>query len=361
VSLFVFGNLPAICRVALVAALLGVPSVLFSATPQTAAPDSIPTLMFHQFATGKPLRLVAYGDTRFTDPAITSGTNPRVRKWLAERVADEHPDVVLLTGDTPFMGTRASDWQDFQNETARWREAHMVQLPTTGNHERYGGDKEGIANYLINFPGIGGHRYYSALLGNVEVISLDCNSPSGASRPQARWFAAQLNHVPRQVDFLLILYHVPWMADRQSQLIAGLPSRDGLILRGILEARLSRIRAKVVVLNGHIHNYERFERRGVQYVVTGGGGAEPYPLVVRGESDLYRDLAFPVYHYLTIDVVNRQLHAVMWKVKDPEAQSLTVEAKDQFTITVPEATGSPATKNRRAPSQAAGKLAAASH
>ena len=28
-------------------------------------------------------RLVAYGDMRFTDPAVTSGTNPRVRKWLA--------------------------------------------------------------------------------------------------------------------------------------------------------------------------------------------------------------------------------------------------------------------------------------
>ena len=304
--------------------------------------------------------MVAYGDTRFSDPAITSGTNPRVRKWLANRVAEEHPQVVLLTGDTPFMGARASDWQDFQSETVRWRDAHMVQLPATGNHEKYGGDKEGIAKYFSNFPDIGGHRYYSALVESVEVISLDCNSPAGRSTPQARWFAEQLNHIPRQVEFLLILYHVPWVADRQSQLIAGLPTKDGLVLRGILDARLSSIRAKVVVINGHIHNYERFERRGVQYVVTGGGGAEPYPLLFRGDGDLYRDLAFPVYHYLTIDVAHHQLHAVMWKVKDPEADPLTVEAKDQFTITAPAASRPPLPRPGHKATRTAGKPPAAS-
>jgi len=42
-----------------------------------------------------------------------------------------------------------------------------------------GGAPAGIANYLKNFPEIAGQRYYSALLGSVEVISLDYTSPSG--------------------------------------------------------------------------------------------------------------------------------------------------------------------------------------
>lgn len=95
------------------------------------------------------------------------------------------------------------------------------------------------------------------------------------------------------------------------------------------------IHAEVMVFNGHIHNYERFERRGVEYVVTGGGGAQPYPLLFRDRTDLYRDTGFPVYHYLTLDVADRKLHAVMWKVVDPDAPMLTVEAKDEFTLTVP--------------------------
>jgi hypothetical protein len=283
--------------------------------------------------------MVAYGDSRFTDPSVTTGTNPRVRKWLAERIAEEHPEVLLLTGDTPFTGAKAADWEDFQDETTGWRSEHILELPTTGNHESYGGKAQGIANYLKNFPEIAGHRYYSALLGNVEVVSLDCTSPTVSSSAQVRWFAAQLDHLPGQVEFLLILYHIPWMADRQSQFFANLPSKEALLLRGILEARLSHIRAKVVVFNGHIHNYERFERAGVEYVVTGGGGAEPYPLLLRGRADLYRDTGFPVYHYLTVEVSGHQLHAVMWKVKDPDAASLSVEAKDQFTLAGPGAKG----------------------
>jgi len=276
------------------------------------------------------LHLVAYGDTRFTDPSITGVTNPRVRQWLAEQIGRQHPEAVLLTGDTPFHGGDSADWEEFQRETESWRKVGALELPTTGNHELLG--PEGIPNYLKNFPEIEGHLYYSALLGSVEVISLDTSQPSGTSSGQGRWFASQIDHLPRQVEFLMILYHIPWMADRQSQIIAGLPSKDALALREILETRLPKIRAKVVVFNGHIHNYERFERRGVEYVVTGGGGAVPYPVLLRGGGDLYHDAAFPVYHYLVVEVANHKLHAVMWKVKDPDAEALEVEAKDDFTI-----------------------------
>jgi acid phosphatase type 7 len=307
---------------------------ILSAEPP-AHPDPNPTIVFSQFAAGEPIRFVAYGDSRFTDPWVTAGTNPRVRMWLASRIGEEHARVVLLTGDTPYHGAKETDWQEFQKETASWRAQHMLELPTTGNHEVYGGYKEGIANYLANFPAIEGHRYYSALLGSVEVISLDCTGQGAASQPQARWFAAQLDHLPRQVQFLLILYHIPWVADPQTRLLLNVPSGNALVLRDILEARLHRIQAKVVVFNGHLHNYERFVRNGVEYVVTGGGGAEPYPILIRGRSDLYRDTAFPVYHYLTVDIENGKLHAVMWKIKNPDAHNLTVEAKDEFTLIAP--------------------------
>ena len=298
-------------------------------------PKFEPTFTLGQFAPGASMRMVAYGDSRFTDPSVTQGTNPRVRKWLAERIALEHPSVLLLTGDTPYTGAKDADWAAFRSETTAWRENEILVLPTTGNHEIYGGYKPGIENYLKNFPAIHGYRHYSALLGNVEVVALDCTVGGDASSDQAEWFAAQLSHLPTQVQFLLILYHIPWVADKQSQIFVNLPSKDALVLRNILEAHLPAIHARVMVFNGHIHNYERFERRGVEYVVTGGGGAQPYPLLFRGRGDLYRDTGFPVYHYLTLDVTDRKLHAVMWKVVDPDAPMLTVEAKDEFTLTAP--------------------------
>ena len=302
------------------------------AAPAPAAADTTPTLVFKQFAPGVPLRIVAYGDMRFTNPSVTSGTNPRVRKWLVEKIAAEHPEAVLLTGDMPYTGADPADWKVFQDETRPWRDQNILELPTTGNHEVRGDRVKGINNYLANFPAVSRHRYYSALLGSVEVISLDCTMTATSSSSQGRWFAAQLDHVPPQVEFLLILHHMPWMADRQSQIFVGLPAPAALTLRDILEARLDKLHAKVIVFNGHIHNYERFRRRGVDYVITGGGGAEPYPLLFRGSADLYRDTGFPVYHYLTLDFGGHQLRAAMWKLKNPEDASLSVEQKDEFTI-----------------------------
>lgn len=302
--------------------------------------DVNPTFTISKYTVGSPIHMVGYGDMRFTDPSVKMGTNPRVRKWLADRVAQENPEVLLLTGDMPYVGASDADWQVFQGETAAWREQGVLELPTIGNHEVRGGDQKGIANYLKNFPGIQGHRFYSVLMGSVEVISLDMTLPSGGTSTQATWFAAQLDHLPKQVDFLFILYHTPWVVDEQSKLFTNLPSREALTLRHLLEIHLRKMHAKVIVFSGHIHNYERFERNGVEYVISGGGGAEPYPLLFRGSEDLYRDTGFPVYHYLTLDIRDRQLHAVMWKVKDPDAETLTVEKKDEFTLTAdPSKTG----------------------
>ena len=293
--------------------------------------DVNPTFTINKYPTGSSIHMVGYGDMRFTDPSVKIGTNPRIRKWLAERVAEENPEVLLLTGDMPYVGSSQADWQVFRDETTLWRKNQILQLPTIGNHEVRGG-QQGIANYLANFPGIHDHRYYSVLMGSVEVISLDMTSPSGGTNAQATWFAAQLDHLPKQVDFLFILYHTPWVVDEQSKLFTNMPSKEALTLRHLLEIHLHKMHAKVIVLNGHIHNYERFERNGVEYVTSGGGGAEPYPLLFRGAEDLYRDTAFPVYHYLTLDYRKGELHAVMWKVKDPNAASLSVEKKDEFTL-----------------------------
>ena len=334
-------------RVVLLVILLSLCGSRFpAAAPQTSS-DSAPTLVFKQFTAGSPVRLVAYGDMRFTNPAVTSGTNPRVRKYLTGKIAEEHPQAVLMTGDMPFTGADPADWKVFQDETRAWRDQHILQLPATGNHEIRGDRARGIENYLANFPSIARHRYYSALLGSTEVISLDCTMATTPSSPQNRWFAAQLDHIPPQVEFVFILYHMPWMADRQSQIFVGLPQPQSLGLRNVLEARLDKIHAQVVVFNGHIHNYERFVRKGVMYVVTGGGGAEPYPLLFRGRGDLYQDPGFPVYHYLTLDVANHQLHAVMWKVKDPDAPTLSLERKDEFTISAQPRPVHPATQKSK--------------
>src|SRR5260370_25994047 len=61
-----------------------------------------PTFVVPESQLSHPLTVITYGDTRFTDPANTTATNPKVRQWLVQRIAEERPDAVLLNGDLPL-------------------------------------------------------------------------------------------------------------------------------------------------------------------------------------------------------------------------------------------------------------------
>jgi hypothetical protein len=82
----------------------------------SAAPASGPDFRISDSNLSHPLRIVVYGDMRFTDPSETSATNPKVRRWLVNQVAAEKPDAVLLSGDVPWHGGRAGDYDAYRSE-----------------------------------------------------------------------------------------------------------------------------------------------------------------------------------------------------------------------------------------------------
>src|SRR5438552_2700305 len=83
----------------------------------------------------KTLTVGAYGDTRFTDPSNVTATNPRARMELVERIAEERPDAVILSGDVPWRGGAIADYTTFQAETEAWRTLGLRVIPALGNHE----------------------------------------------------------------------------------------------------------------------------------------------------------------------------------------------------------------------------------
>jgi hypothetical protein len=87
-----------------------------------------------------------------------------------------------------------------------------------------------------------------------------------------------------------------------------------------------------VVCGAHVHNYERFERHGIVYLVSGGGGAKPLA-VRRGAHDLYRDPGFPNFHYLRFELQGERLMADMIRLEDYGAPAPhTWKIKDHFEV-----------------------------
>jgi hypothetical protein len=291
-----------------------------------------PTFVVPGISAQQELRILVYGDMRFTDPSDTKSTNPRARKWLAEKVGTEHADAMLITGDVPFHGSDPRDWAVFENEASSWARGARV-YPTIGNHELRLDPRQGQVNWSAAFPQLKGNGFYSVLLGNVFIVNLNSTEPVWPTGKQAEWLRTQLEHIPEQADFVILQMHIPLIADTQSEFIANIPSPESVALRRYLEARALTSRQKFIAVYGHIHNYERFEFNGITHIISGGGGAAPYPVFVRGPQDRYRDPGFPVFNYVILTIHGKTAEGTMYKIADPNAAEYSVVAKDHFIET----------------------------
>jgi acid phosphatase type 7 len=304
---------------------------------QEKLPDSGPTS--NLLAEAKPTftdrlpkhwTIIAYGDMRFTDPANVKATNPKVRRWLVDKLAAEHPDALLLTGDVPWHGGVAADYAVYHAETAAWRDAGLRVYPALGNHELAPDATAGIANWWSEFPQLNRRRWYSVSLGDAYVLALDSNLPLTPGSAQQTWLDSQLQSLPSETRFVFVILHHPPVADNGPHERHNL-RRDDVALADYLDHKQPALKARLIVVAGHTHNYEHFNHAGIPYLVSGGGGAEPYR-VERDPGDLYRDQGFPNYHYVRFDFDGKKLTATMMRVADPAASQPTWEVKDVFTI-----------------------------
>lgn len=253
---------------------------------------------------------IVYGDIRFTDPANVKASSPEMRDALVKRIAEAKPQVLAITGDNVLKGDDAHDWEVFDAESAPFRQAGLTILPSLGNHDLRGGEA-GLSNYFQRFPQVKGKRWYSVHGANCYWFILD-SSQDGPGGEQMQWLEQGLDHLPRGIDYVFfIVHHPPYTHSVEATGHAARPQEQRL--GEFLEQKRAGSRAQFLVFAGHVHNYERYEHGGVTYIVTGGGGATPYP-IPRSPEDHYRDDG-PTYHYCQLTVNGRKLRFKMSKLK----------------------------------------------
>ncbi|MGC2450658.1 MAG: metallophosphoesterase [Candidatus Sulfotelmatobacter sp.] len=258
-----------------------------------------------------PFRFIAYGDTRFHDPKDTEAANPPVRVALVEAIADVDPAFVCFTGDIVYNGNDANDWKVWDSETAIFREKKITVYPALGNHDLHGDPAVALGNYFARFPELKNSRYYSVRAANTLLLVLD-SSLDETSGPQGDWLTSKLDHVPADVDFVFLMFHhPPYTSSSDNKMFGGGHSArpKELALAKMLEARQAHAPYRMVVFNGHVHNYERHEHGGITYFVSGGGAAYAYP-IERAPSDPFQSKEIN-YHYLLVQVDQKQLTITM--------------------------------------------------
>lgn len=287
-----------------------------------------------------PFRFIAYGDTRFTDPANTEASNPAVRVALVRAMAEAKPAFICVSGDIVYNGYNRDDWKVFDNETAIWREDKIPVFPAIGNHDLHGNPTIALTNYFQRFPELHNSRYYSIWAANTLMLMLDSSLDEIAGR-QGVWLAHKLDTLPAEIDFVFIVLHHPPYTSSSDEMHGGghsarTPEQE---LARVLESRQAKMRARIVVIAGHVHNYERFEHGGVTYFVSGGGGAHPY-LIDRRPGDGFQGEGVN-YHYLLIAVDRGKLVITMNRLEMIDNKT-TWTQPDAVTIPVPGASAAKA-------------------
>ena len=284
--------------------------------------------------TSSEFAFVAFGDTRFHDPADTEPANPAVRQALVGAIDKEHPAFISIGGDIVYTGENAKDWQVWDSETKVWLEHNIPVYPALGNHDLKGDEKTALGNYFARFPYLKGSRFYSVRMGNCLMLVLD-SALEELSGPQGDWLRSQLDGLPADVDFVFFVFHHPPYSSSSDEKAYGgghsARSREQSLAK-FLEERQQHTRARFVVFTGHIHNYERHEHGGITYFVTGGGGAHAYP-IPRKPDDAYQDPGIN-YHFLLIEVNHNRLTATMNKLEFKDGKAVWSKP-DTVTITAP--------------------------
>jgi len=284
----------------------------------------------------KPLILVAYGDTRFTNPGNVGAADPRARRALVAQIAEEQPAAVIVSGDLPWHGGDPADYAEFQSETAAWRRRRIRLIPAIGNHEFAQCQPEACLEHWWNaFPELRGKRWYASNLGeHVRLLALDTLSALTPGSPQRDWIEEEIHSLPGAIDFVILALHHPPVADIQNRVrIDHNPRPNEIALAAYLDGVAPSVRARLLVIAGHIHNYERFAQNGVTYLVSGGGGAVPYE-VDRTPTDLYQGIEFPNFHYVKLTIEAGTLKGQMFRLDEPAAPTPHFTVKDTFELNV---------------------------
>jgi hypothetical protein len=178
-----------------------------------------------------------------------------------------------------------------------------------------------------------GRRWYSVAIGaRVLGIALDTDASLLPGSEQRSWLEQQIAGLGSNVQFVLIVLHHPPVADVQTtKLVDHNPRPNEQSLAAYLDSVAPAAHARFLVSAGHIHNYERHERQGVTYLVSGGGGAAPYE-VDRTPDDLYQSADFPNYHYVRFVIEGRTVSAEMIRLTDPSSPQW--EVRDRFQISL---------------------------
>jgi acid phosphatase type 7 len=241
-------------------------------------------------ASGDALRFMAIGDT---NPTLNDNT----KKILAQ-VLPKNPDFVVHGGDIQYYSSGIETWSGWF-PIMQPMLAQGAFFPAIGNHES---EKPGeYLQYTLRFfhdAGFDGTAaYYRFESGGVWFFSMDTEQSVAPGTDQGTWLVSSLADASQKPGyrFSVIYFHKPFVT-------CGDTGDDPTAFS--YYSPIFKAYKVPLVLQAHMHGYERFAFDGITYVTTGGGGGiiENVNLNTSRSYCDKRVASGPWYHALLVDV-----------------------------------------------------------
>ncbi len=194
--------------------------------------------------------------------------------------SENEASAILTTGDNFY-----TDDAPFLMIPFDWAVADAIPFWIAwGNHDIETSRREEAVNAAFDSPPRWGtHRW-----GDVDIVILDSNQIESSDQLAFLRNALAESHRPT-----IVVFHHPVYSCSKHGPEPG--------IRDTWETEFDS--EVVLVLNGHEHNYQRFEEAGRTYVVTGGGGRRLYQVgeCLAGQPE--PSASYEGHHFVSLQIV----------------------------------------------------------
>lgn len=244
-----------------------------------------------------PFQFAVIGDSRDGEKVYTQ---------LIQAILERKPDFIIHLGDM-IAKPDEKEWRQFFEIS---KPIGLPFFPVAGNHD-VGTTLLGEEIYRKQFLLPEGKAYYCFRAGGRLFIILD-SEKGGGKIVDDQWLWLKDILTSSNDAFKLVFLHRPLFLPMDSFKIGK--GMDRYIFERDNLHRLF-VKTKVgAVFTADDHRYDRREKEGILYFITGGGGAPLYALTERGG----------YFHYVWVSVQTDRIEG--------EAVDLDGEVRDRFVI-----------------------------
>lgn len=217
-----------------------------------------------RFCTSQPdggrVHFMSIGDTN----ALLGNSTRNVLSFIVPR----GPEFIVHGGDWQYYDSVLETWAGWFPVMKPMLALGAMQ-PTLGNHEKETPDE--LDDYSMRFFGDeawgGKDMYYRFESGGLHFFVLDTDNPFGPSTTQGAWLTKALGDaaaLPSHRGSIIVMH----------RLFVTCGDTEQLADDRAAYAPIFKQNGVVLVLQAHMHGYERFDLDGLAYVTSAGGGGK---------------------------------------------------------------------------------------